>query len=236
MPRLPSGLLSTRLVSTRLVSTPLVLTFLNVTLLVALIAAPAAAQAIPDNIPDVPGESLADRTKESFVERHRGFLSRIFTTGSFGAGPLPRDGMGLGYQTNLSLGLDLPSGDAVFLAFNNRIVPSRDRLDLDSDPWVVYTGLGYTMSGTRFLGSSEAAQRSALSTELGVWSGEASLVALDVSPTYEILRGASWSIPAGVRVSIARISGPEGSVVHPFVGITLGAKVHFFARERLELE
>lgn len=205
-----------------------------ITCLLALMAAPAAAQAVPDNIPDVPGESPADRAQERFVERHRGFLSRIFTAGSFDAGPLPRDG--LGYQTNVRVGLDFRSGDAMFLAINSRMLPDRDPQYFDNQALVVYAGVGYTLSGTRFLGSSEAGQRTALSTELGVWSGEASLVALDVSPTYEILRGASWSVPAGVRFSLARISGPDATVVHPFVGLTIGAKLYLFARERVELK
>lgn len=208
------------------------------TLLLALIAAPltapAAAQDIPDNIPDLPGESPTDRAKERLVESHRGFLSRLFTTGSFDAGPLA--GNGLAYQSNFSLGLDFQSGDAVFLAISGRMLPDRDPLSIGEEPWIVYAGLGYTARGTRFLGSSEAARRSALTTELGVWSGEASLVALDLSPTYEILRGAFWSVPAGVRFSLARISSPDGAVLHPFVGLTIGARVHFFARERLELK
>lgn len=230
LPLRPTILRPTLLRSTILLPT---LCLALTTLLVALMAAPAAAQDIPDNIPDVPGESPADRAQERFVERHRGFLSRIFTTGSFDAGPLPRDG--LGYQTNVSVGLDFRSGDAMFVAINSRILPDRDPQYFDNESLVVYAGVGYTLSGTRFLGSSEAGQRSALSTELGVWSGEASLVALDLSPTYAILRGASWSVPAGVRFSLARINGPDGTVVHPFVGLTIGAKLHLFARERLEL-
>lgn len=204
------------------------------TLLLALIAGPVTAQAIPPDIPDLPGESPADRGWERFLESHREFLGRLFTTGSFDAGPVPRDG--LAYQTNVSVGLDFRSGDAVFLALNTRLLPDADRLAPGHRAWVWYGALGYTLSGTRFLGDSAAGRRSALSTELGMWSGAASLVALDVSPSYEILRGASWSVPAGVRLSLARISGPDGAALHPFVGLTLSAKLRLFPRDRLELK
>ena len=195
----------------------------------------AAAQSIPDNIPDISGESPTDRAQAQLLERHRGFLSRIFTTGSFDAGPLPREGVA--YQTNLSLGLDFRGGDAVFFALNSRVLPPREPLDFRDRRWLWYGGFGYTLSGTRFLGDTEAGQRSALTTELGVWPGETSLVALDVSPTYEILRGVDWSVPAGLRLSVARVHGlATGSVIQPFVGFTIGAKLHFFSRHRLELK
>lgn len=211
-----------------------ILPTLLLALIAAPVAAPVAAQAIPDNIPDLPGESPADRAKERFVESHRGFLGRLFTTGSFDAGPVPGDG--LAYQSNVSVGLDFRSGDAMFLAINSRMLPDAEPLSVGDEAWIWYAGVGYTVSGTRFLGPSETARRSALTTELGVWPGEVSLVALDLSPTYEILRGAFWSVPAGVRFSLARVSGPDAAVLHPFVGLTIGAKVHLFYRDRTELK
>lgn len=204
------------------------------TLLLTLLAAPAAAQGIPDYIPDLPGESPADRAQERLIESHRGFLGRVFTLGSFDAAPLPGDA--LGYQSNLRLGLEFRNGDAVFLAMNARVLPAGDPPVGQGGP-IWYAGLGYTMSGTRLLGSSEAAERSALSTEVGWWPGESSsLVALDVSPTYEVLRGAWWSLPVGARFSLAGIIGPDGAMLDPFVGLTAGVKLHVFARDRLELK
>ena len=206
-------------------------------LLATLIAAPAAGQEIPDEIPDVPGESPADRMKERFLERHADLLSRLFSTGTFDVAPVGDPGVaGLEYQANMRLGLDFRSGDALFVTLSNRRVPvtiSTTPADFEESlSW--YGGVGYAVSGTRVLGDSRAGRRSALNVELGLWSGPTSATILDLAPTYEIFARDSWSVPVGVRFSMGRIDGPNGAVTRSFVGLSLGAKWHFFARSRVE--
>lgn len=210
---------------------------LGATLLVlSLGAVPAAtlAQGIPDHIPDTPGESPADREKDRLEERYRGLLSRFYTAGSVDLAPLTRDG--LGYQANINVGMNVGGGDAVFLAFAARDVP----LQLTEDPVRPgrqpegYVAVGYMLRGTRLLGPSRLAQRSALNVSVGVLSGAVSALAFEVAPTYDILVRDSWSVPAGVKLSVATVRGEEASVTRSFVGLSLGVRWQWARRDRLE--
>lgn len=204
-------------------------------LLLLLCPTAAAAQAIPDNIPDVPGESPADRERERAEERYRGTLSRLFTTGSFDMAPVT--GAGAAYQTNLNLGLNLRSGDAVFAFASTRGTPA----DIDGGipllgghQSVWYYGIGYVMSGTRVLGDSPLARRSALNLGVGVVDGEVASVAVDIGPTYDLLRGDFWSLPAGIKLSLAAVRDDNASMTSAFLGFTIGVQRQFGHREKLE--
>jgi hypothetical protein len=85
-------------------------------LLLLLCPTAAVGQAVPDNIPGVPGESPADRGRERVEERYRDTLSRFSTSGSFDMAPVTA--AGAAYQTNLNLGLHFRSGDAAFATGN----------------------------------------------------------------------------------------------------------------------
>jgi hypothetical protein len=202
-------------------------------LLLLLCPTAAAAQAIPDNIP-VPGESLADRQRERAEERYRGTLSRLFTSGSFDMAPVT--GAGAAYQTNLSLGLNFRSGDAIFAFASTRGA----RADIDGGIGVLigqsvwYYGVGYVMSGARVLGDSPLARRSALNLGVGVVDGEVASVAVDIAPTYDLLRGDFWSVPAGIKLSLAAVHDDDASMTTAFLGFTIGARLQFGHREKLE--
>ena len=73
------------------------------------------AQAIPDNIPDVPGESPADRARERLKERHRAELSRIFVASHIAVGPMSGND---GYLVDflVQAGIDLRGGGALHAA------------------------------------------------------------------------------------------------------------------------
>lgn len=206
-------------------------------LLLALAATPMAGQAIPDGIPDLPGESPADREKERAKERYHGTLSRLFTTGSFDLAPVTGDGSA--YQANLNLGYNLGSGDAVFVFMSRRNVLADWNRDVALPGGLEsasYYGLGYELAGARFLGASSLARRSALNLGLGVMRGELSSVALDVTPTYDLLNGDFWSVPAGLKVSLISVGSADASMSRAFLGFTVGVKRRFGHRERLELK
>ena len=56
-------------------------------ILAAAVAAPATAQGVPDEIPDDPEESLADREERRLIERYRGALGQFFGMGGFAVAP-----------------------------------------------------------------------------------------------------------------------------------------------------
>lgn len=208
-------------------------------LLACLGASPAAAQAIPDNIPDVPGESPADRAKERLEERYRGTLSRFFTGGSMDVAPITADG--LSYGASASLGMRFRSGDAVY-AFVSARDAAVGPVQVDGEEplpgashSVWYLGLGYQLRAMRFVEPSPLAQRGALNFGLGVMGDdEVSTLAVDISPTYDLLQRNGWSVPAGLKLSLAAVGDRDLFVTRAFVGLTLGIQRHFGRRDRLE--
>ncbi len=63
-----------------------------------------------------------------------------------------------------------------------------------------------------------------------------SSVARDVTPTYDLLNGDFWSVPAGLKLSLMTVGSEEISMSRAFLGFTVGVKRHFGHRERLELK
>jgi hypothetical protein len=204
-------------------------------LLLLLCPTAAAAQAVPDDIPDVPGEGPADRWRERIEERYRGTFSRFFTTGSFDMAPVTA--AGAAHQTNFNLGLTFRSGDAVFAFASTRRAPAdiEDGVSvLGGRKPVWYYGVGYVMSGTRLLGDSPLARRSALNLGVGVVDGDVASVAVDVAPTYDLLGGDFWSVPAGLKLSLATVRNDEIAMTNAFLGFTIGVQRKFGHRDKLE--
>ena len=204
-------------------------------LLVAAGATTASAQQIPDNIPDKPGESPADRVKDRLIERHRGLLSRLFTDAMVDVSPL--SGYALGYQASLNAGLDLSGGDAVFLSVATRtmpVQPDAEGLAAELGGPMAYVGAGYEVNGSRFLGQTPTGRRTDVRFSAGVLSGEVSALAVDVTPIYHLLRGASWSVPVGIRVGGALFTGGGARVLQSTIGLSVGMRWHWAERERME--
>lgn len=204
-------------------------------LLFFLSATPAVGQAIPDHIPDVPGESLADRERERMAERYHATLSRFFTAGGLDMAPVT--GHGAAYQANGKFGMDFRSGDAVFVFFSTRwmSVDSDPASPLDGAEFQAYYGMGYRVSGQRFLGGSRFAQRTALNVGLGVMTSEVSTVAFDIEPTYDLLSGDFWTVPVGVKLGLAAVDSQDGSMTSAFLGLSVGVQWRLWHRKRLDL-
>jgi hypothetical protein len=205
-----------------------------VMLVLGAMAAPGVAQAIPDDIPDKPGESPADRAMERRKERYRGFLSHLYTAGSLDLAPVTASGFA--YQATLNLGVSVGNGDAVFMALSVRDFPFRTTAEPIEPGRELerYVGVGLALGGTRLLGSSPVGERSALNLGMGVLTGEVPVMAFEVSPTYDLMRGHSWSVPAGIKLNVATFGREAGSVTRAFLGLSLGARLHFGQRERLD--
>ena len=204
-------------------------------LLTGLAAVPAAAQGIPDYIPDQPGESLVDREKDKLEEQLRPFLSRLFTTGTVEAGPLRE---GVGHQSTMSVGIRVAEDDALFVSLGLRGVPLRlvsARPTPGEDDARLYLAGGYELSGTR-LGTSELAERSAVGVAVGAIFGDATLYALDVTPTYELVRTQRFSMPVGLRLSVASSWRGHTVASEKFVGLYLGVRWFWVTRDELELD
>lgn len=205
-------------------------------LFATLVAVPATAQGIPDNIPDDPGESLADRHWKQIEESYRGLLGRFFSGGSFNVAPIG----GPVYQIGLGLGYTVESGDALTLHFGARAVPPTvdartARSGLGDGAF--FGRLGYELNGTRFFGSTPLGWRTALGLGVGVLSGTDLTAALfEVAPTYALIVRDSWSVPAGIRLSLATIDNrdPDATLTRAFLGIHLGVRWHWMRRDRLD--
>lgn len=201
-------------------------------------AAPALAQAIPDNIPDKPGESPADRERERMEERFRGFFSRFYTSVNMDLAPITAGGFA--YGGTITLGMNVENGDNLFLTVSARDFPSR--YEVTSDPIEPgrapeqYVGVGYGLSGTRFFGETETGWRTALNMGVGVLSGEVSVLAFEVGPTYDLISGDAWAVPAGIKLNVATFGNDVASVTRAFLGVSLGVRWHWGQRERLDLK
>ncbi|MFO7892573.1 MAG: hypothetical protein R6U63_02465 [Longimicrobiales bacterium] len=207
-------------------------------LLMASVAAadPAVGQGIPENIPDKPGESLADRHRERMVERYRGLLGRFFTGGSFAVAPVS----GPAYQMNAGLGLTFQNGDAVLFSAGARAAPPDPDSPLAAKGWnegAWLAGLGYELSGTRVFGSTPLGWRTALGLGVGVMHGtDLSAATLEVAPTYALMVRHGWSVPVGLRLSVSTLDSRDANatVTRGFLGLQIGVRWHLVRRERTD--
>ena len=203
-------------------------------LLLALGAAPAAGQAIPAEIPDLPGESPADRAKAQLVERHRGTISRFFAGGGMDFAPVT--GHGPAYQASFALGLYRSGGDAILVTLSALRAPGTPAHEIPQtgERGATYFGIGYAIPASRFLSRSPIAERGSLRLGVGVMHAEVSAIALELTPSYDVLTGSNWAVPVGLKLSYALFGNGEMTLSRPFVGIGVGLRLHFGGREKLE--
>ena len=202
-----------------------------------LFAAPeVAAQAIPIDIPDTPGESPGDREREKREERHRAAFSRIFGTTSLSASPV-LTGPGFFVDTVVEGAVEIGGGDALFMMLGAR--------HATDDPWAPRLGgahevdgetgslfaFGYELGLAKF-STHPLIGRSAVSMSVGGLQGDADMMFVDVSPRYIIRPNIYWSFPVGFRLT-ATLLGDRAEAIGS-AGITFGVRRHFGQRSRLE--
>lgn len=202
-------------------------------LLVLLGVTDAAAQAIPVDIPDTPGESPADREREKHKERHHAALSRFFGTTSVSASPFVTGG-GLFLDTVFEGGIETGRGDAVFLMLGARSTQASAKTGTIADQ--IEGGgqlfaLGYEVGLARF-SSHPIVGGSSVSVAVGGFLGEVDLLYVDVSPRYIVRANSYWSFPIGLKLTTGLVSEHADAVGS--VGFTAGVRRHFGQRETLE--
>ena len=195
--------------------------------------ATAAAQGIPVDIPDTPGESPVDREREKREERHHSKLSRLFGTTSIVASSAVNQHARV-FDTILEGGVQLKGGDAVYLLVGARSAPA---LGLDGSPLTEGSdashllALGYELGLARF-SSHPVVASSAVGFTMGGWFGDTRMLSFDVSPRYIVRGNQYWSFPVGIKISTT-FAGDVGQPL-TLVGLSMGVRRHFGQRESLE--
>lgn len=202
---------------------------LAVLLLVAF-TVPLGAQVIPDEFPR-PGEPLADRTVRDLEERHLGFLTRLYATSDATASPAYSE-FGVGVATNLEVGYQLRSGNAVavFGTLEAELGRALGNPALDAQTGSAL-GARYVLGLGRFV--DENAE-----VALGVtqYRGALQGTAVELAPRYVFPSGKPWRYVVGVQARrIAEASG-DRPVRQWFVGPTFGVRFQYVPASRMVLE
>ena len=200
-----------------------------------LLAAPLAAQVIPDDFPDQ--TPMSDRLQRDLVERYRGFLAGLYSEGTLASGPVVGTPALYGSAT-VEGGYRFRSGDAVALVTSFRAPLGVDAFagavgNGVADELVATLGVQGALSLRRF--SDAGPMRHA---ELGVglgtsFFGSATVAAVEVSPRVAIPISPTTSLPVGLRIS-QQISGP--GVQGPYVGLSIGLRRIWADEARMVLD
>ena len=206
-------------------------------LAVLLFGVPAAVgQAIPEHIPDTPGESPMDREREKREERHHAALSRFFGTTSVSASPI-LSGPGLFFDTVLEAGVEMRNGDALYVMLGARSAtddPAASRLgpfSSQTDAGGGLFALGYELSLARF-STNDLVGGSSVSVSFGGLLSDVYMLYVDVSPRYIIRANQYWSLPVGIKMTTSFLgenANPIGTV-----GVTAAIRRHFGQRKSLK--
>ena len=194
-------------------------------LLLAALAVPAAAhaQAIPDDIPDGPNRSPRDRQRARFEERYHSTLSRLFVASHVATGAAVGGAAGtFAVETRVEGGLYVGRGGAVYASLGVRGPLGALLADDDALTATYATGVGVRLPLDRRLSVAigASAQR-----------GGASTGAVEVSPQLRLPVGTFWTVPLGLRLTVAGAGGQARA----FVGFSVGAEISA-SRRRLVLK
>ena len=214
------------------------------------LALPAAAQVVPDEFPDA-DEPLIDRTRRDLVERHRPFLSGLYTSSSFAAGPQVGEPVLYGAAV-VDGGYRFDSGDAIAL---QAVVQSPlDRAffqDPASDRLAGAFGLEGVVGLRRFAAPGSILERAEVGLAVGLTAYDVASDGPDgadlygdtpgtlvtpfvsVSPRVALPLTPTLSVPVGFR--IGQEIGAAGRRA-PFVGLSVGLRRIFADEARMVLE
>ncbi len=202
--------------------------------LALLTAGPAAAQAIPEDIPDKP-EGLDEKTERELEERHHELLSRLFSTSQTGL-VAQRAESGWGVLAYESFGLDLSRGQSIALAVGvqHSAVQAVGTCAIPAAGcWqtTVLASAQYELPLEQLV-STEAlpgqASRYRLGFGLGVRSGAVDALRMVVTPQYAVPVNRYWTFSVGASAGLDAVSG--ASAMRPFAGGHVGVKVFPWGR------
>lgn len=191
----------------------------------------AAAQAIPPNIPDTPGESPMDREKERLRERHLGTPSRLFALGevgyTFAAARFPAMA-----QMSLGGGYQIEGHTVLYASVASWATETAsDGVGFTSTQSVVAVALGLDVGMDRLTTSLFLAQHGALGLTVGVLDADQDYFFAEVTPKFILRLNHLWSAPLGVKFGTALVSS---ETVLPYMGLSVGIRRHVGQREKLE--
>ena len=219
-------------------------------LLAAALALPAAAQVVPDEFPDA-DEPVIDRVRRDLVERHRPFLSGLYASSAFAAGPRVGELVLYGAVAT-DVGYRFGSGDA--LAVQAALQSPLDRAffrEPGSDRLAGALGVEAVLGLRRFAAPGSLLERAEVGLGLGVTayevdpdapdvvglygerSGTVVTPVLTVTPRVALPLTPTLSAPVGLRIGQELSStGRPG----PFVGFSVGLRRIFADEARMVLE
>ena len=194
----------------------------------------AAAQDIPDDIPDAP-EGLDERREKRLQERHHATISRLFASTKTALALSPG---ALGYGVQVAGGTLLDQGSAILGTVDVYQIP----VQADEDNFflpeggmetVYTTSLQLQLRLRRLLAPSKLADRGVIGLGMG-WSGGSAGsggLGLMVTPEYLIPINPYWSLPVGFSLNAVVSNAPEAR--RTFVGLHVGLRTHFGQRRQL---
>lgn len=208
----------------------------SLALCIILAATPAIAlaQAVPDNVPDNPEESAADRERERLIERHRQQLAPLFGSTTVAVSPFGSSGATV--ELMVRGGANMSNGDAISVGVGTRTSMLAVQLDDEFPVGSSYLfSLGLDIGLRRFESTSRLLRRSSIGLGFGGITGQENAVMLELQPTYTIRVNQFWSLPIGIRGTALMGGTGEGPTDHHFLGVAAGIKVNLLTRDRLKL-
>jgi hypothetical protein len=210
--------------------------FIGLALLVVL-GGTAAAQAIPDNIPDGT-QSVPEQQREQLTERHRDVVSRFFTGANLSAAPA-FDQEETAYSAQIEFGVDLARHNALYLTLGARqyLVEAPE-----TSAWLggrketaALFAAHYDLGLARFMEAFTLSRRAAVGLGMGAVMGEdLGMLTVEVAPKYVLPIDQYWSLPVGLKVGQAVIGGHGAQVRTTFVGLSIGVKRFYGHRDHLK--
>lgn len=206
--------------------------------LALLVAGPAWAQAIPDDIPDAP-EGLDDKTERQLEERHHELLSRLFSVTQTGLvaqraepgwGALVYESFGLMLKRDRSLALGIgvqqPRVLSIAAGPEDCVRPGNDCYQTTLLLAAQYELPLRQITGAEVLPGR--ADRYRLGIGLGLRSGPVDAMRLGITPQYLIPVNRYWTLGLGATAGVDAISAMAG--LRPFIGAQVAVKVFPWGR------
>lgn len=218
---------------------------LAVLLTVTTLCGTAAAQDLPDNIPDGP-RWVPEKQRDELTERHRDVISRFFTGAQFSAAPAWTKGpSAFGFQ--LEAGFDVGEHDAIYITVGAREYVEagatrsdrRGAPDLGGGQWSekevnALFSMNYEAGLVRYLDGTLFGRRTAVGVGVGlVGGGGPGMLSVEVGPTYTLPINPHWSLPVGVKIGQTLIGAGRAQVRGTFVGLSIGVKRFYGHRDHL---
>jgi hypothetical protein len=200
--------------------------------LLILAGAPAAsAQWVPDTIPQDPEESLADKQRKRFEQRHHATLSNLFV-GNATAGMLDWRGNAPMFGSGMEVGKHLQGGGAVYVAAGVAMIP---QTDLFSAPtaWS-YLSASYDLPLSSVFPQQDKLRHVLVGAGIGTWGGEDAVFSMEISPRYRLRPHPDWEMPVGFRVTRLVAAVGEGAFGQTYMGPVVSVRYRLFRRDVLK--